>query len=960
MSKNANELLISLGIDTSGFDKTLKNVTKQTKVLEGNFKESAKALALSENAFEDLGKTLKAGEDLISSYGKQLDALNEEYTKGQSKLERYAKQQKELPNDIEQARAKLEEVAKTLGKTSEEYTKQEERVKALEKKYNDLPNKIANTINVMQKLELNITQTNNKIKETEKTLEDLGDTTSVNKLSDALSNLSFDGFGDFTSEIDGLSGGLDLLSLGVKGCGLALAGMITNSAIQSAKDYDKAIFDLRTGLGQTKEEAEKTAESLSDMATEGYEIDSLTDAYSTLSKVFKDMSENELKTLSKDISLLNDMGYDTDEVIKVLAKTTEAWGISGREALGLIVKGEQEGLNLSDDWLDTLGEYSPILAGMGFSATDFFNLMVQGFDETKSSSDQLADVFKEIGLKFTEGSDGLRDAFEEIGLNFDLLKQEVDNGTMTMPQAFSRITQALDGVENATDRNRLAQELLSGAFEYTGTFAVDSNNKVINSTQDLEGAVQDLNNAYDESYLKTQRELDGEWNKLKQTIGSAVLPILTEVTRVFNVIFQSVGIGVSNVVTNVQIMANQLKSFFLEIQIGLMETFVNNPILENIFPGMESKLEEVRIKHEETINYIQNKEALLVENQKNLDAIYKSSKEETFESLKNTASTKTKEMSDSMAINTKAGTDSVTENINNMNTAVSNGLGALGNIALTETGEIPKATQENLNKSISSIKNSATGLQDAMRHSFVSISLIAKNQFANMNNVARTELVNLSNIIKNQSTNLYSSARENFISMANVFRTQATNMTSIARNQFTSINNIGTNQFIKLRNNITSQMISARKVVTTQWNSIRNTLSRGIVGKVTVSRVTTNQNTRAAAAPANASLIDNINSIAKINLNNMAYQARAYQPEQIISSNRNSNSNTQESKDNKRLGALENKFDSLMDMMLEVINTSNKDIITYVNVDGRQIARAVAPYSNEIDKYNTRNPRFSF
>ena len=49
-----------------------------------------------------------------------------------------------------------------------------------------------------------------------------------------------------------------------------------------------------------------------------------------------------------------------------------------------------------------------------------------------------------------------------------------------------------------------------------------------------------------------------------------------------------------------------------------------------------------------------------------------------------------------------------------------------------------------------------------------------------------------------------------------------------------------------------------------------------------------------------------------------------------------------------------------MDMMLEVINTSNKDIITYVNVDGRQIARAVAPYSNEIDKYNTRNPRFSF
>ncbi|MDY2881071.1 MAG: hypothetical protein SOT71_00260, partial [Romboutsia timonensis] len=201
---------------------------------------------------------------------------------------------------------------------------------------------------------------------------------------------------------------------------------------------------------------------------------------------------------------------------------------------------------------------------------------------------------------------------------------------------------------------------------------------------------------------------------------------------------------------------------------------------------------------------------------------------------------------------------------------------------------------------------------------------------------------------------------ENFINMANVFRTQATNMTSIARNQFVAINNIGTNQFINLRNNITSQMISARKVVETQWNSIRNTLSKGITGKVTVSRVTTNQNSRVADAPATTSLIDNVNSMAKIDLNNMSYQARAYQPQQITNSNKNSNSNIQEAKDNKRLRTLEDKFDSLMDMMLEVINTSNKDIITYVNVDGRQIARAVAPYSTEIDKYNTRNPRFSF
>ena len=70
-------------------------------------------------------------------------------------------------------------------------------------------------------------------------------------------------------------------------------------------------------------------------------------------------------------------------------------------------------------------------------------------------------------------------------------------------------------------------------------------------------------------------------------------------------------------------MANQIKAFFQEIQISILETFVNNPIAEKLFPGMEERLETAKQQHEETINYIQENERKLAENAKASDELYK-------------------------------------------------------------------------------------------------------------------------------------------------------------------------------------------------------------------------------------------------------------------------------------------------------------------------------------------------
>lgn len=57
------------------------------------------------------------------------------------------------------------------------------------------------------------------------------------------------------------------------------------------------------------------------------------------------------------------------------------------------------------------------------------------------------------------------------------------------------------------------------------------------------------------------------------------------------------------------------------------------------------------------------------------------------------------------------------------------------------------------------------------------------------------------------------------------------------------------------------------------------------------------------------------------------------------------------------------RLESLMANMINILQIQNdliKNDNKSISVDGREIARAIAPYSGEIDKYSTRNPRFSY
>lgn len=932
MSEVISSLLVELGLDSKEFESGLKDVNRATKQLETAFNSSKKALALSEKSMEDYNKTIQAGENVLKQYENKLDALNKAYVEQQDKLKSYKKEFDELPAKIADAEKKLQDLAQTVGTGSKEYQKAEKELQKYQQKLDGMDRTLSSAVAGLRSFENQIQQTENKMAQASKEVGQLKD--ELSKLDDVDdTNLSsmFDDLdiGDFTGQIDGLDGALDLLGGGAKACGLALAGMFTASVIDGAKSFDKAITDLEINLGVTEKQAESLHKKIKDFSDGGYNVGSISESVELLTQTMS-LTDEEMEKVTKGMSIMNDRGYETSDMVRFMQMAYNNWGMDATDALGMIIRGQQEGMNIAGDMMDTFLEYTPIFSQFGVDGKQAFALISQAMQDTGMDSDKVADMMKEVFLTITDGSDASKEALASVGIDIDDLKSRIDSGEITMVDAFNEVNKAILGISDETQRAQALQDIYKGTVEYGNQTVLESWLNVKDGALDTAGAIDEVTGAYEGSYEASQQDFSNSWNELKETIGSGVLPILTTVMETFNLLFSSMGLGISNIVLNIQIMANQLKAFFQEIQISILETFVDNPIAEKLFPGMEDRLETAKQKHEETINYIQENERRLAENAKLSDELYKGSKKQTFDEVKTTADQKTKEMSNAVDTNTKDAGNKAKANMDTMKSDLENSLSGLGNIALTSTGEIPKVTKQNLDESARVIKQFGTDAYLGVKTSFSKLEESAKQSMTNLYKGVSTSMSKTKTNVMQDATTMYNQSKKSFSALE-----------QSAKSSFSSLYNGCSNSMEKLKNSVISD-----------WNSIRNTLSKGITGKVTVTRATLFQTSTQALTQA---MNEQMSSLSR---NNVDFYGARYKPSQVVSS---SGISTSSSRTNDRMYEEMKKQNKLLTEMLNVLMSERTvNVNSTLQVDGRQIARASAKYINEeITSMNTRKSRLA-
>lgn len=288
-----------------------------------------------------------------------------------------------------------------------------------------------------------------------------------------------------------------LVGVVVVGTALVAVGAM---AFSIASDIQDASRDIQSQLGATAEEAAELGEIAADVWANNFaeSVDEATQALVQVRQQLGDLSDEELQGATENAFRLADT-FDTgvNENIHAAGVLMNEFGLSQGQAFDFITTGFQKGLNSSDDFLDSIGEYSNLFADAGFGAGEFFSLMETGNAGGVLGTDKVADAIKEMSIFLGEGKDDAVEAFDALGIGFDEASASVAAGDEAWADFFPQILEGLASIEDPIEKNRLQVALFGTMAEDLGVSFTDGLSVASTSLDDMADSTAALDVRYD-------------------------------------------------------------------------------------------------------------------------------------------------------------------------------------------------------------------------------------------------------------------------------------------------------------------------------------------------------------------------------------------------------------------------------------------------------------------------------
>ena len=278
--------------------------------------------------------------------------------------------------------------------------------------------------------------------------------------SSGLDQGSQDAAGQVENNLSGIAAGAAGVAVG----GLFLAGL------QSAMDITTATTNLQNQLNLTEGQAQQAGQIAGDVFAQGFG-ESVTQVADSLAAVsqnmggFASMSKGELTELTRQAeALAATFQFDVAESTQAAGELIKSgMAKNGQEAFDLITAAAKKlPPALREEIPAVTREYSQFFDQLGFTGPQMMGLLAESAKSPVFEIDKVADTLKELSLRLAE-TDAVKDPLKELGLDVADIQKLVNTGKGT--QAFDQITTALAGVENQTDRTRLAAALMGGPGE---------------------------------------------------------------------------------------------------------------------------------------------------------------------------------------------------------------------------------------------------------------------------------------------------------------------------------------------------------------------------------------------------------------------------------------------------------------------------------------------------------------
>lgn len=262
----------------------------------------------------------------------------------------------------------------------------------------------------------------------------------------------------------------DKLKLG----GLA-AGAAGAKALVDALDVEGANQKLSAQLGLTGPAAAKFGKAAGDLYKNAYGT-----SVEETGQVIKSAFENGLvsvnaseKAIAKvgaqvlDYATLT--GEDATAATRAVAQMIKT-GLAknATEAFDLLTRGQQLGINKSEDLLDTFNEYGTQFRKLGLQGPQALGLLRQGLQGGARDSDIVADSLKEFSIRAIDGSKTTADAFKAVGLNADQMAKLIAKGGPSANKALDLTLDRLRAIKDPAARSAAAVGLFGTQAEDLG------------------------------------------------------------------------------------------------------------------------------------------------------------------------------------------------------------------------------------------------------------------------------------------------------------------------------------------------------------------------------------------------------------------------------------------------------------------------------------------------------------
>jgi phage-related minor tail protein len=511
--RNIKGITIELNGDATGLDKALSGIDRNINDLEAQLRDVNKLLKLDPENTELLRQqqqllakaaqetttkleTLKKANDEVSKSAGNYDAWKAKYDPIQKEITETSTKLKELKAEQQNMESTGQINTDAYNALQKEISDTKTKLSGLKTEAKQVSAEFGNPISPEQ---YNALQ--REIIATEQKLESLGnesETTST-KLGGICKNLSAQ---TIMSAADNLSGvGEKIKEIG-------------SGAIESANDVQKAQQTIAANLDISKQKAKEYGKVAQEVFEQGVveDANAAAEAVVAVKQNMSDLNDADLSKITQQLVAISDRtGTDVKENTTAAGKLMKNFGLTGKEAMDLLAAGYKNGLNSSDDFTDTINEYSPLFKNAGYSGKEMFQLLKNGMENGAMNTDKAADALKEFQIRLGDGS--FKDNIGSFSSNTKKVFGEWQKGKATVKDVAASVGNDLKKMSPKEQQETLSK--LSTQFEDLG----------IDASVALFGVGNDFDNVTGKAKQMSEQTPGEKWEGALRKLQDSLIPI---------------------------------------------------------------------------------------------------------------------------------------------------------------------------------------------------------------------------------------------------------------------------------------------------------------------------------------------------------------------------------------------------------------------------------------------------